>query len=92
MTSPLKLFEYMAARRPIVASALPNIMTILRHRDNAMLAASDNPFSFQAAIINLFENQLLARAIAESAFQSVQDFTWDRRAQRILQFASGFVE
>lgn len=37
-TSPMKLFEYMTVKRPIVASALPNIMTVLRDRENALLA------------------------------------------------------
>lgn len=86
-TSPLKLFEYMAVRKPIVASALPNIMTILRDGENALLAEPDNPLSFQEAIVNLFQNPLLATSIAERAFQEVQNFSWDNRANQVLQFA-----
>lgn len=86
-TSPLKLFEYMFAKRPIVASALPTIMTVLRDRENALLAEPDEPLSFKKAITELFENPLLANAIAERAFQEVQSFTWDSRAERVLQFA-----
>jgi len=87
VTSPLKLFEYMAVGKPIVASALPNIMTVLRDRENAVLADPDNPISFQKAIVDLFENSHLATTIAERAFQDVQNFTWDIRANRIWQFA-----
>lgn len=88
VTSPLKLFEYMAVKKPIVASALPNIMTVLRDRENSLLTEPDNPLSFQEAIVNLFENPLLASTIAERAFQEVQNFTWDNRADQVLQFAS----
>ncbi|WP_017318944.1 glycosyltransferase family 4 protein [Mastigocladopsis repens] len=86
-TSPLKLFEYMAVRRPIVASALPTIKTVLRDRENALLAQPDEPLSFKEAIVQLFENPTLASAIAELAFQEVDNFTWDSRVERILQFA-----
>lgn len=86
-TSPLKLFEYMFAKRPIVASALPTIMTVLRDRENALLVEPDEPLSFKKAITNLFENPALANAITERAFQEVQSFTWDSRAEQVLQFA-----
>ena len=86
-TSPLKLFEYMACRRPIVASALPNIMTVLRDRANALLAEPDEPTSFKEAIATLLNNPSLASSLAERAWQDVQNFTWERRADRLLQFA-----
>lgn len=87
-TSPLKLFEYMATRRPIVASALPTINTVLRDRENALLAQPDEPLSFKQAIVQLFENPTLASVIAERAFEEVHNFTWDSRVERILQFAA----
>lgn len=86
VTSPLKLFEYMAVKKPIVASALPNIMTVLKDGENSLLAEPDNPLSFQEAIVNLFKNPLLASTIAERAFEEVQNFTWDNRADQVLQF------
>lgn len=42
----------------------------------------------QIAIVNLFKNPLLTSNIAERAFQEVQNFTWDNRADQVLQFAS----
>jgi len=88
-TSPLKLFEYMATKRPIVASALPTIMTVLHDKENALLAEPDKPLSFKNAIANLLENPTLAGAIAERAFQAVQNFTWDSRAERVFPRVSG---
>ena len=85
---PLKLFDYMGVRRPIVASALPSIMTVLRDRQNALLAEPDEPHSFKKAIVALFENPSLASAMADRAYQEVQKFTWDTRAESVLQFAA----
>lgn len=78
----------MVTKRPIVASALPTIMTVLRDQENALLVEPDEPLSFKAAIDNLLNNPSLANAIAECAFREVQNFTWDGRADRVLQFAT----
>lgn len=92
VTSPLKLFEYMAVRRPIVASALSNIMTVVRDRENALLAEPDEPLSFRKAIINLLDNPLMANSLAECAFEEVHKFTWDSRTDSILDFAAERLE
>jgi len=86
-TSPLKLFEYMVAKRPIVASALPNIMTVLRDQEDAILVEPDEPKAFANAITSLLNDDDLANAIAERAYQEVKEFTWERRTERILRFA-----
>ena len=91
-TSPMKLFEYMTVKRPIVASALPNIMTVLRDRENALLAKPDEAFSFQQAITELLENTSLAERIAEQAFQEVDKYTWDSRTDSILDFVEKRLE
>ena len=91
-TSPLKLFEYMSVKRPIVASALANIMTVLRDRDNALLAQPDKPVSWQRAIAELLENPALAETISQQAFEEVDRYTWDNRTDAILKFAAERLE
>lgn len=87
-TSPLKLFEYMFVKRPIVASALSNIKTVLRHEENALLTEPDEPLGFKQAIDKLIKNPALANSLAEKAFQEVQYFTWNNRAEKVLEFAA----
>jgi len=87
-TSPLKLFEYMAVKRPIVASALPNIVTVLRDRHNALLAEPDNADSFKAAILTLISDPALGEQIASQAAEDVQQYTWEKRANRVLRHAA----
>ncbi|HEY9660555.1 MAG TPA: glycosyltransferase family 4 protein, partial [Allocoleopsis sp.] len=88
VTSPLKLFEYMAVKRPIVSSALPTIMTVLRHQETGLLVEPDEPIAFQNAITQLLESPDFAQTIADRAYEAVQDFTWEKRATRILDFAA----
>ncbi|NEN90423.1 MAG: glycosyltransferase family 4 protein [Okeania sp. SIO3H1] len=87
-TSPLKLFDYMATNRPIIASALPTIMQTVEDRETALLVKSDEPKAWKEAIAQLLKDRTLSKRLAKKAFQKVQTLTWDRRADQILKFAT----
>jgi glycosyltransferase involved in cell wall biosynthesis len=82
-TSPLKLFEYMAAGKAIVASDLPSIREVLRHEENALLAVAGDPESFAAAIRRLRDEPALGERLGRRARADAALHTWDRRAERI---------
>lgn len=87
-TSPLKLFEYMAARRPIIASKIPAFHGLLHHCRNAYLIEPDSAEAILSAIQVLGENPGLCREMAEQAWEQVQGSTWERRAREILRHFS----
>lgn len=84
-TSPLKLFEYMAAKRPIVASDLPAIREIL-NEETAVLVAPGDPQALAEGVQKVISDQELARRIAERAYRDVQQYAWERRAEKIFEF------
>jgi glycosyltransferase involved in cell wall biosynthesis len=86
-TSPLKLFEYMAARRPIVATRIPALAGLLRHGENAFLVAPDSPEALARGIESLIAEPSFAARLAEQAWRDVQQYTWKRRAEEILASA-----
>ena len=82
-TSPLKLFEYMAAGRAIVASDLPAIREILRDGETALLVEPADPRSIADAVGRLIEDRAFAQRLARTAHAQASDFTWARRAERL---------
>ena len=84
-TSPLKLFEYMASSRPIVASDLPSIREVLN--DNlAFFATADDADSLAAKISEVITNPKEAMKKADLARAEVVKYTWQNRAEKILHF------
>ena len=82
-TSPLKLFEYMAAGRPIVASALPSIREVLRDGENAILVEPGNGAAIADGLRRLMNDRALGDRLACRAFADVAAFGWDQRAARL---------
>ncbi|MCB9780231.1 MAG: glycosyltransferase family 4 protein [Alphaproteobacteria bacterium] len=85
-TSPLKLFEYMAAGRPVVASDLPAVREIIDETCAVLVPAGD-PAALAAGISGLQSQPAQAAGLAEAALARVQAHSWDRRAAQILDFA-----
>jgi glycosyltransferase involved in cell wall biosynthesis len=82
-TSPLKLFEYMAAGRPIVASDLPAIREVLRHDESALLVAPGDPAALAAGVRRVVNDHALAERLASRALAAVEEYSWDRRGERL---------
>ena len=82
-TSPLKLFEYMASERPIVASSLPSIREVLGDDTNALLVAPGDPQALVAAIRRIKDDPELGARLARQARADVEQYTWARRAERL---------
>lgn len=84
-TSPMKMFEYMASGRPIIASDLPSFREVL-NQGNSILVESDNPKALAEGIKKVLNSPELAEKISNQAFKDVQQYTWDKRAKKILRF------
>jgi glycosyltransferase involved in cell wall biosynthesis len=86
-TSPLKVFEYMAAGKPIVAANLLPLRDIL-NEDIAYLAIPGDAQDLARRIAEALENPLEAQAKATRASEAVKHHTWEKRMGRIMERAA----
>jgi len=81
-TSPLKMFEYMAAGKPIVASDLPSIREIL-NEENSVLVKADDEYALAEGIKKVLSDSEFAEKISKNALRDAQNFSWEKRAKKI---------
>jgi starch synthase len=82
--SPLKLFEYMAAGKAIVAAAAPGIERIVTNGVNGMLVPAGNAQALAKGIAEVLENDALRASLGQAARrQAIQKHSWNRTVERI---------
>ncbi|MGI9405119.1 MAG: glycosyltransferase family 4 protein [Hyphomicrobiaceae bacterium] len=81
--SPLKVFEYMAVGRPIVASNIGQVGELIEDGCNGILTKPGDPESLAAALRNLLVDKTLASTLGANAAVSAQQFTWAKNAARV---------
>lgn len=86
--SPIKLFEYMAAGRPIVAFDLPVLREVLIDKVNAILVQQDDPIAMAEGIRLVLEESDFGYSISNKARHHAKAYTWEKRAKKIIDFAS----
>lgn len=85
-TSPLKLFEYMASRVPVIASDLPSIRDIVSEGEVIFVAPGD-VIALRDAIIAARSQPDHRSRLAKAAYDRVKGYTWGERARAILHSA-----
>jgi len=87
--SPLKLFEYMAAGKAIVAVDQPNLREVLTHGRDALLFPQGDHLALCAAVARLAADRGLREALGSGARESLETrgYTWDHNARRVVEIA-----
>ncbi len=87
--SPLKMFEYMASKNPIVATNLPSVKEVLTNGETALLAKPGNHKDIALNIDLLIRDQKLGRRLSKAAFLLVaKTHTWRKRQRAIIAAVS----
>jgi glycosyltransferase involved in cell wall biosynthesis len=86
-TSPLKVFEYLLAGRPIVAAALPPLRDVL-DANIAWLVKPGDDQEMAAALREILDQPEVAAKKAVAAKRYGARYTWDLRMRNVLEAAS----
>ncbi len=88
--SPLKIFEYMAAGKAIVAPDQPNIREVLANGVTALLFDPAEPEAMWRVIRCLAADPALREQLGDAARREIarRDYTWRGNAERIIRWAA----
>lgn len=87
--SPLKLIEYLAMGRAIIAPDTPNIRELLADGRNGLLFEAGNKASLRRALLRLRSEPSLREALEDAAQRTIVErgLTWRRNAERTVAVA-----
>ncbi|HJR82845.1 MAG TPA: glycosyltransferase family 4 protein [Sphingomicrobium sp.] len=86
--SPMKIFEYMAHGKPLIAADLPALREIVSPGVDGLLCPPDDPEAWLGAIRILSNDAALRGRLGEAARRTLEEHhTWQGRARAILEFA-----
>ena len=83
ISSPLKMFEYLAAGRAIITSDLPVFHEVLNEQNAVFCPPEDVP-AWTAAVRALLDDPVRREALASQARQDSLRYSWTERAKHAL--------
>ncbi|WP_395502163.1 glycosyltransferase family 4 protein [Ectopseudomonas mendocina] len=89
-TSPLKMFEYMSAGKPIISSDIPVLREVLQDDVNALLCPPEDIAAWVHALKRLENPQLRARLGGRALADFLSSYTWAHRARLIIEHFKSF--
>jgi glycosyltransferase involved in cell wall biosynthesis len=85
ITCPLKMFDYMAHKKPIIASDLPVLREVLND-EMAIFCDPINSQEWMEAILKLEKDECLRKNLSANAYQVFKNhYTWKKRAEEFIK-------
>ncbi|ALM52819.1 glycosyltransferase family 4 protein [Halomonas huangheensis] len=84
-TDSNKLFEYVVAGLPVVASSLPEISKVVRRHDLGILTTPGNSESLAEALNTLVQDPALRKRYAQNAGIASQHLNWEEQEQALVK-------
>lgn len=83
--SPVKLYEYMAAGKPVVAAETPQVRELLGNNERGLLYPIGDATVLCKQILRLIDNPELGQKLADKAYKEVKtNHSWQSRISKLL--------
>lgn len=91
-TSPLKIFEYMASMKPIIASNIEVLKEILENERNAILCNPNDLEEWKMALYQIKNNPTLSKQISDNAYKDLNlKYSWNMRAKQLSEYLTNTI-
>lgn len=81
--SSLKILEYMACEKPVVASSLPQVADIIQDGRTGLLFPEGDVHAFREKVKKLIEDPYARIEIARNGLRQVANYTWKNFASQV---------
>jgi glycosyltransferase involved in cell wall biosynthesis len=89
---PIKILEYMASARPLLASNMPIVRELVREDVNALLFSPNDPDDLARQALILLNDFELSQRLSESASQrALTKFTWHESQKKLVKVYQSLV-
>jgi glycosyltransferase involved in cell wall biosynthesis len=83
---PIKVLEYMASSRPLIASNMPIVRELVREDQDALLFSPNDPEDLVRQVLVLLNDYDLSKRLADSATErALSKFTWHAAQKKLLK-------
>jgi glycosyltransferase involved in cell wall biosynthesis len=90
--SPLKLFEYLSSGAAVVASAIGQIMDVIRDEENGLLVPPGDVSAMAEALIKtLTDPELCSKLGSKAREDAVQKYSWESYLSRLERIFAAII-
>jgi glycosyltransferase involved in cell wall biosynthesis len=83
---PIKVLEYMASSRPLIASNMPIVRELVREDVDALLFSPNDPEDLARQVLTLLNDYDLSKRLADSATErALTKFTWNKAQKKLIK-------
>ena len=83
---PIKVLEYMASSRPLIASNMPIVRELVREDVDGLLFSPNDPEDLARKVLALLSDVELSKRLAESATaRALTKFTWHESQKKLVK-------
>jgi glycosyltransferase involved in cell wall biosynthesis len=83
---PIKVLEYMASSRPLIASNMPIVRELVREDVDALLFSPNDPDDLARQVLALLDDFELSKRLSHSATERVLNkFTWHEAQKKLIK-------
>lgn len=86
IASPMKIYEYLACNKPVVASNIPGISDLLNNSGGGIAVTPENPEELADAVIKILKDKKFRENMTEKGRKYILKYhTWENVAKRVFE-------